>query len=111
MLPALHWASDQKLSQGFNAKLQEHGRLVDLPTNRRLGVILQQNTVPPFATPSLGAIRTPQTNWQPWLLFFLRVLAEQVKWLEKKLNVKNGSWPACGICHYKLSNLPVSMAA
>ncbi len=31
-----------------------------------------------------GTIRTDTPNWQPWLLFFLRSLAEQVRRLEKK---------------------------
>lgn len=32
-----------------------------------------------------GGIRTDAPNWQPWLLFFLRSLAEQVRRLEKKI--------------------------
>ena len=32
-----------------------------------------------------GTIRTEAPNWQPWLLFFLRSLAEQVRRLEKKV--------------------------
>ncbi|MFU8815622.1 MAG: Fic family protein [Pseudomonadales bacterium] len=32
-----------------------------------------------------GAIRTETPNWQPWLTFFLRSLAEQVRRLEKKV--------------------------
>jgi Fic family protein len=32
-----------------------------------------------------GTIRTEAPNWQPWLLFFLRSLAEQVGRLEKKV--------------------------
>ncbi len=32
-----------------------------------------------------GTIRTVNPNWQPWLLFFLRSLAEQVRRLEKKV--------------------------
>ena len=32
-----------------------------------------------------GTIRTGATNWQPWLLFFLRALAEQVKRLNRKI--------------------------
>lgn len=32
-----------------------------------------------------GTIRTSEPNWQPWLLFFLRSLAEQVRRLEKKV--------------------------
>lgn len=32
-----------------------------------------------------GTIRTDAPNWQPWLIFFLRVLAEQVQRLNKKV--------------------------
>lgn len=32
-----------------------------------------------------GTIRTEAPNWQPWLVFFLSSLAEQVKRLEKKI--------------------------
>ena len=32
-----------------------------------------------------GSIRTDAPNWQPWLVFFLRSLAEQVRRLEKKV--------------------------
>ena len=32
-----------------------------------------------------GTIRTDATNWQPWLMFFLRALAEQVRRLQKKI--------------------------
>ena len=32
-----------------------------------------------------GSIRTDSPDWQPWLNFFLRALAEQVKRLEKKV--------------------------
>jgi len=32
-----------------------------------------------------GTIRTESPNWQPWLVFFLRALAEQVRRLEKKV--------------------------
>ena len=32
-----------------------------------------------------GTIRTQEPNWQPWLVFFLRSLAEQVRRLEKKV--------------------------
>jgi Fic family protein len=32
-----------------------------------------------------GTIRTDSPNWQPWLVFFLRSLAEQVRRLEKKV--------------------------
>jgi len=32
-----------------------------------------------------GTIRTDTPNWQPWLVFFLRVLADQVRRLNKKV--------------------------
>jgi Fic family protein len=32
-----------------------------------------------------GTIRTDAPNWQPWLMFFLRSLSEQVRRLEKKI--------------------------
>jgi predicted HTH transcriptional regulator len=32
-----------------------------------------------------GTIRTESQNWQPWLVFFLRSLTEQVARLEKKV--------------------------
>lgn len=32
-----------------------------------------------------GTIRTEVPNWQPWLVFFLRLLAEQVRRLERKV--------------------------
>lgn len=32
-----------------------------------------------------GTIRTEAPNWQPWLLFFLRALAEQVRRLNRKI--------------------------
>ncbi len=32
-----------------------------------------------------GTIRSPAPNWQPWLLFFLRSLAEQVRRLSRKV--------------------------
>ncbi|MBS1199285.1 MAG: AsnC family transcriptional regulator, partial [Proteobacteria bacterium] len=32
-----------------------------------------------------GTIRINAPNWQPWLIFFLRALSEQVKRLEKKV--------------------------
>jgi Fic family protein len=32
-----------------------------------------------------GTIRTDAPDWQPWLAFFLRSLAEQVRRLEKKV--------------------------
>ena len=32
-----------------------------------------------------GTIRTSAPNWQPWLIFFLRALAEQVRRLNRKV--------------------------
>jgi len=36
-----------------------------------------------------GTIRADAPNWQPWLLFFLRSLAEQVRRLERKVEREN----------------------
>ena len=33
-----------------------------------------------------GTIRTAAPNWQPWLVFFVRALAEQVKRLNRKID-------------------------
>jgi uncharacterized protein involved in exopolysaccharide biosynthesis len=33
-----------------------------------------------------GSIRTEAPNWQPWVVFFLRALASQVKRLEAKIS-------------------------
>ena len=64
----------------------------------QIGIVFQ--TATPFDTPRLmtrkeayylalrhtqGTIRTGAPNWQPWLEFFLRSLAEQVRRLEKKV--------------------------
>ncbi|SEK81223.1 Fic family protein [Nitrosovibrio tenuis] len=38
---------------------------------------------------TLGTIRTDTPNWQPWLVFFLRSLAEQVTGLERKVEREN----------------------
>ncbi len=35
--------------------------------------------------PTQGTIRTDTPNWQPWMVFFLHSLAEQVRRLEKKV--------------------------
>jgi Fic family protein len=35
-----------------------------------------------------GTLRTETPDWQPWLLFFLRSLAEQVRRLEKKIELE-----------------------
>lgn len=43
-----------------------------------------------------GTIRTDAADWQPWLVFFLRSLAEQVRRLEKKIErekIAKGSLP------------------
>ena len=36
-----------------------------------------------------GTIRSAAPNWQPWLMFFLQSLAEQIKRLEKKVEREN----------------------
>lgn len=35
-----------------------------------------------------GTIRTDRPDWQPWLLYFLRSLTEQVRRLEKKVELE-----------------------
>ena len=50
----------------------------------RIGIVFQ--TATPFGTPRLmtqATIRTEAPDWQPWLVFFLRSLTEQVVRLEK----------------------------
>jgi Fic family protein len=32
-----------------------------------------------------GSVRTPSPNWQPWIIYFLKILREQKKSLEKKM--------------------------
>ena len=41
-----------------------------------------------------GTIRTESPNWQPWLAFFLRSLAEQVRRLAKKIERERIVLPA-----------------
>jgi hypothetical protein len=41
--------------------------------------------VPPACPQEPAPIRTQDPDWQPWLTFFLRSLAEQVRRLEKKV--------------------------
>ena len=36
-----------------------------------------------------GTIRSEKPDWQPWLVFFLRSLSEQVRRLEKKVELEN----------------------
>jgi Fic family protein len=47
-----------------------------------------------------GTIRTEAPNWQPWLVFFLRSLVEQVRRLEKKIERERivlGALPALSL--------------
>jgi len=47
-----------------------------------------------------GTIRSDAPNWQPWLVFFLRSLAEQVRRLEKKVEREKrvlASLPECSL--------------
>ena len=69
-----------------------------------MGAIARANRAPPLQTPgqtpykwvykegyylalrqTQGTIRTGAPDWQPWMVFFLRSLAEQVRRLEKKV--------------------------
>ena len=49
--------------------------------------VIEQNKEAYYLTlrQTQGTIRTDAPNWQPWLAFFLRSLAEQVRRLEKKV--------------------------
>lgn len=58
-----------------------------------------------------GTIRTEAPNWQPWLVFFLHALAEQVRRLEKKVGAKRSYWPRCPSCHCRSWNSPESTGA
>ncbi len=52
-----------------------------------LEAVIEQNTEAYYLAlrQTQGTIRTESPNWQPWLVFFLRSLAEQVRRLEKKI--------------------------
>lgn len=52
-----------------------------------LETVIEQNKEDYFLAlrQTQGTIRTKTPNWQPWLEFFLRSLAEQVRRLEKKV--------------------------
>jgi len=58
-----------------------------------------------------GTIRTESPNWQPWLVFFLRSLAEQVRRLEKKVERERIVLAACRNCSYRLWSSPASTGA
>jgi len=50
--------------------------------------VIEQNKEPYYLAlrQTQSTIRTDAPNWQPWLVFFLRSLAEQVRRLEKKVD-------------------------
>jgi len=49
-------------------------------------------------------IRTDAPNWQPWVLFFLRALQQQMKRLAKKVERKKLFLQPCRSCHFEPSN-------
>ena len=58
-----------------------------------------------------GTIRTDAPDWQPWLMFFLHALAEQVRRLERKIEREGGCSPHCPRWRCRSSNSHASMAA
>jgi len=48
--------------------------------------------------------RTDTPDWQPWMLFFLRSLSEQVRRLEKKWGAKSSCLPRCPGCRCRSSS-------
>lgn len=49
-------------------------------------------------------IRTDAPNWQPWVLFFLRALQQQMKRLAKKVEREKLLLQPCRSCHFASSN-------
>ena len=58
-----------------------------------------------------GTIRTEAPNWQPWLVFFLRALAEQVRRLKPRSSARSSCWRRCPNCRCRSSSSPASMVA
>ena len=56
-------------------------------------------------------IRTEAPNWQPWLVFFLRSLAEQVRRLEKKVEREKIVLAALPELSLQIVELPESTGA
>ncbi|HPB74315.1 MAG TPA: Fic family protein [Chromatiaceae bacterium] len=75
-----------RLSRVLTTLLLLHAGYVYVPFSSLESVIEQSKEAYYLALrQTQGTIRTEAPNWQPWLVFFLRSLAEQVRRLEKKV--------------------------
>lgn len=75
-----------RLSRGLTTLLLMQAGYAYVPYSSLESVIEQNKEAYYLALrQTQGTIRTDAPNWQPWLVFFLRSLAEQVRRLEKKV--------------------------
>jgi Fic family protein len=75
-----------RLSRVLTTLLLLHSGYADVPYSS-LESVVEHNKESYYLALRLtqGTIRTEVPDWQPWLLFFLRSMAEQVRRLEKKV--------------------------
>lgn len=75
-----------RLSRALTTLLLLHAGYAYVPYSSLESVVEQNKEAYYLALrQTQGTIRTDAPNWQPWLMFFLRTLAEQVRRLEKKV--------------------------
>ena len=75
-----------RLSRALTTLLLLHAGYAYVPYSSLESVVEQNKEAYYLALrQTQGTIRTDAPNWQPWLVFFLRSLAEQVRRLEKKV--------------------------
>ena len=75
-----------RLSRVLTTLLLLQGGYAYVPYNSLESVVEQSKEAYYLALrQTQGSIRTKAPNWQPWLLFFLRSLAEQVRRLNRKI--------------------------
>ena len=75
-----------RLSRGLTTLLLIHAGYAYVPFSSLESVIeLNKEAYYLALRQTQGTIRTEEPNWQPWLVFFLQSLAEQVRRLEKKV--------------------------
>ena len=75
-----------RLSRALTTLLLRHAGYAYVPYSSLESVVEQNKEAYYLALrQTQGTIRTDAPNWQPWLVFFLRSLAEQVRRLEKKV--------------------------
>ena len=75
-----------RLSRALTTLLLLHAGYAFVPYSSLEGVVEQNKEAYYLALrQTQGTIRTDAPDWQPWLVFFLRSLAEQVRRLEKKV--------------------------